>query len=100
MPELLGIPLSGMTAPALLSVAILMLLTGRLWTNAAYQQKVKEAEHWRQAYEAEREARITAEGQNGELLELAKTTYSFITATFANSERIARSGEPDVVSKT
>lgn len=102
-----GIPIAGLTAPTLLGLAILMLLNGKLWTNNAYQQKCKEADKWEQAYYAERQARHTSEKQTAELLELAKTTHSFIVATFKNSERIRQSGgpaesigEPHVVSST
>lgn len=88
-----GLPLVGLSAPAIVSVIILMLLTGRLWTNAAYQQKCKESDQWREAYEKEREARTQSDHQTGELLELAKTTNSFIMAVFTNSERIRTGGE-------
>lgn len=94
-----GIPIIGWSAPTLLSIVVLMLLTGKLWTKAAYDEKVKEAERWRAAYEAEREARVTANSQTTELLELAKTTHSFIVAVFSNSERARQAGEFDVASK-
>lgn len=96
-----GIPIVGLTAPGLLGIAILMILTGKLWTNAAYQQKCQEAERWRLAYEAEREARGESEAGTKELLELAKTTQALITGVFTNSEHIRRSGEADApISKT
>lgn len=88
-----GISIIGLTPPALLGVAILMMLTGRLIPRTTYLDKVKEADLWRQAYEAERDARSTADAQTVELLELAKTTNSFITAVFNNSERIRNSGD-------
>lgn len=100
MPEILGVPVSGLTAPALLGIAILMLLTGKLWTNSAYQQKCAEAERWRLAYEAERTARATSDAQTGELLEVAKTTQAMISGVYQNSERIRQNGETDVVSPT
>lgn len=87
-----GLPLVGLSAPVLLGIAVLMLLTGRLWTNAAYLQKCKESDQWREAYEKEREARIQSDHQTGELLELAKTTNSFIMAVFTNSERVRQTG--------
>lgn len=95
MPEVLGIPIGGLTAPALLGIAILMLMTGKLWTNAAYQEKVAEAERWRSAYEAEREARKTLDTQTVELLELAKTTDSFMRAVFTSSERVRQGAYSD-----
>lgn len=95
-----GIPIAGLTAPTLLGIAILMLLTGRLFTKAAFEDKAQEAERWRLAYEAERTARATSDAQTAELLELAKTTHAFITAVFSTSEQIRRSGNTDVQSKT
>lgn len=88
-----GIPIVGLTAPSLLGVAILLLLTGRLIPRSTWLDKAKEADQWRKAYEAEREARSTSDAQTAELLELAKTTHSFITAVFTNSERIRQSGD-------
>lgn len=88
-----GISIIGLTPPALLGVAILMMLTGRLIPRSTYLDRVKEADQWRKAYEAERAARATSDAQTVELLELAKTTHSFITAVFSNSERIRQSGD-------
>jgi len=97
-----GLPISvgSLSAPAILGILVLMLFTGKLWTNAAYQEKKADAERWRLAYEAERDARRISEAQTAELLELAKTTHSFIVATFSNSERIRQSGDTDVASSS
>lgn len=91
-----GIPLVGLTAPTLLGIAVLMVLTGRLYSRAAYLEKVAEAERWRLAYEAEREARALSDKQTTELLELAKTTHSFIVAVFTNSEQARQAGGTNV----
>lgn len=77
-----GIPIAGLTAPALLGIAVMMLLLGRLVPRSTFDEKAKEAEHWRQAYEKEREARATSDAQTVELLELAKTTHNLIVAIF------------------
>jgi len=98
MMEGIPIPIVGLSAPAIVSILIIMLFTGKLWTNSAYQEKKADAERWRQAYEAERDARQISEAQTAELLELAKTTHSFIVATFSNSERIRQAGDTDVAS--
>lgn len=95
-----GIPIAGLTAPALLGFAILLLLKGKLWTDAAYQEKRAESERWRLAYEAERDARVESDAQAKELLELAKTTHALITGVFTNSEHIRRSGEPNALPQT
>lgn len=91
-----GITIANLTPPTLLGFTILLIILGKLWTNPAYQEKVKDADRWRLAYEAEREARLESEKQTQELLELAKTTHALITGVFTNSEHIRRSGEPDV----
>ena len=94
-----SIPLVGLSAPAMIGVLIMMLFTGKLWTNSAYQEKKEEAERWRLAYEAEREARQASDSQTIELLEVTKTTQGFIEAVFKNSELIRKSGVSDDISK-
>lgn len=84
-----GIPIVALTAPTLLGVAILLLLTGRLVPQAYLKDKAAEAERWRLAYEKEREARAIADAQTAELLEVTKTTRDVISAFFG-SGRIRR----------
>lgn len=84
------IRLVDLTAPTLLGIGILMLMTGRLWTNAAYREKCKEATEWKEAYETEREARSTSESQTAELLEVAKTTHNVIVAMFGTTNIATR----------
>lgn len=99
-PSVFGdIPIAGLTAPTLLGIFVLMMFTGKIWSNNAYQEKVKEAERWRSAYEAEREARIESDKQTTELLEVTKTTHAVITAMFHNSERFQLSGGTNVASE-
>lgn len=90
-----GLPLVGLTAPTLLGLTILLLLTGRIVPRATLMEKSEEAERWRKAYEAEREARATSDAQTAELLEVAKTTHNIIAALFGNSMRIRKSGASD-----
>ena len=89
-----------LTPAALLAVAVILVLTGRIVSRAVYKDKADESERWRMAYEAEREARSVSDAQTAELLEVARTTHSLIKAMFSNSELIRKAGEPDVVSKT
>lgn len=84
----------------LLGFAIWMLFTGRLWTNAAYQQKIKECEKWEKAYEASEAARALAYAQTTELLEFAKTDHNLLVALFEVSERARQPGGTHVVSTT
>ena len=87
-----GISIVQLTPPVLLGIAILMLLTGRLVPRSIYRDKVHEAEQWRSAYEAEREARTESDTQTRQLLELARVSEPLLTAIVQNSER-AKSGE-------
>jgi hypothetical protein len=92
-----GIPIAGLTAPALLGLAVLMLLLGRIVPRSTLQDKAKECEQWRLAYEAEREARAASVAQTVELLELAKTTHDIIVAIFYTKERLVKSGGADAL---
>lgn len=89
-----GLPLVELTAPSLLALTVLMVLTGRLSPRSVVEDKQAEAQQWRDAYEKEREARSLSDSQTAELLEVSKTNHALITAIFANSERI-RPGETD-----
>lgn len=91
-----GLPLMGLTAPGLLGVAILMIMTGKLWPNNAYQQKVVECQKWQAAYEAERAARVVSDAQTVELLEISKTTHAVTVAMF---DVVRQAGGPYVVPK-
>lgn len=87
-----GIPIVGLTAPTLLGVAVLMLLSGKIIPRSTLKDKSDECERWRLAYEAEREARSTSDSQTAELLEVARTTHDIIAAMFGTSERLRRRG--------
>jgi hypothetical protein len=98
MGDVVGIPIEVLTPSALLGIAILFIIIGKLWTNPAYQEKVKEAEKWRLAYEAESKARATADAQTAELLEQGKTTHAIVVAMFSIMEGNRSSGgTPHVV---
>lgn len=92
-----GIPILSFTPEVLLGIAILMILSGRLWTNKTYQEKCAEAERWRKAYEAEREARAISDAQTRELLELGKATYAILDAALSEVEPPGRGGAHRVV---
>lgn len=88
-----GIPIAQLTPSALLLLAVLMIFMGWLVPKRTYAEKSKEADQWRQAYELERTARSALDAQSRELLEIARTSESFISAVVKNSERIAQSGD-------
>ena len=99
MTEIVGIPIGVLTPSALLGLLILMLFTGRLWTNAAYQEKKEEADKWRQAYEKAEAARQLSDSQTTELLEFAKTDHNLLVALVEVAERARQPGGTHVVSK-
>lgn len=92
-----GIPLLGLTAPALLGFAVLLLLLGRIVPRSTLTDKSEESERWRQAYETEREARALSNQQTIELLEVTKLTNSIVVAAFGRDGVIRKQGEPDEI---
>ena len=92
-----GIPIADLSAPALLGIAVLLLLFGKIVPRTTLADKAAEAERWRLAYEAERDARVISDAQTAQLLELAKTTHNIIVAMFGATEHIRPSGGADVV---
>lgn len=92
-----GFPLIGLTAPALLGIAILLLLFGRIVPRSTLLDKSNESEKWRQAYETEREARALSNKQTIELLELAKLTNAIVVSAFGREGVIRKQGEPDEI---
>lgn len=98
--SIFGLPVVGLTAPALLGIMVLFFMVGRIVPRSTLQDKIKECERWQAAYEVEREARATSNQQTIQLLEFAKTNHSLITAIFTNLEaKQRRSGEPDATPK-
>lgn len=89
MEILQGITVGQLTPSILLGITVLMLLRGYLVPRATLQDKQKEADSWRTAYELERAARNTADAQNRELLEVAKASAGFLKAV---SEQASISG--------
>lgn len=84
---------------ALVGFGIIAIFLGILVPRRYYNEKVKEAENWRSAYELEREARTASVSQTDDLLEMARTTNAVVNALFTNSQGPRRTGDPDVVSK-
>lgn len=97
MSDLIGVPVEFLAPSALLGLAILMLFVGKLWTNPAYQQKVKECEKWEKAYERSEAARVIADAQTTQLLEQAKTTHAIVVAMSTVLEQHPSGGTSHVV---
>ena len=77
-----GVPIVGLTAPTLLGIAVLLMLTGKIVPRSTLIDKTKEASDWKAAYEAEREARASSDAQTVELLEVSKTNHAITVAMF------------------
>lgn len=77
-----GIPLVDLPPTALLGIAILLLLFGKLVPRSVLEDKQRESDKWREAYEAEREARASSDAQTVQLLEVSKTTHDLTVAMF------------------
>lgn len=81
MPEWVdALPVGGLSASAILTIVVLMILRGALVPRSTHQEVRSDRDTWRDAWEASEEARRVQAQQLGELLELAKTTDQFIRA--------------------
>lgn len=96
-----GVPLVGLTAPAILGIAFLMILTGRLVPRSVLRDKDEETRRWRMAYEAEREARLVSDSQTTKLLVAVETNRDVLLALFKalNTDIDETGGPHDVASK-
>lgn len=92
-----GLSIANIGASGLITVLVLMLFFGKLWTDKAYQQKVKECEKWEKAYEASEAGRKLSDSQTTELLEIGRATYSILDAMFNTIEPPGKGGSHRVV---
>jgi hypothetical protein len=77
-----GIPLLNLTPSVLLGIVVLFIFLGRLVTRQTLLDERERTQEWKKAFEVEREARILADAQTAELLELAKTSHDILNAMF------------------
>lgn len=75
-----SVPLVGLTAPALLGIAVLLMLTGRIVPRSTLKDKDVEVARWQLAYETEREARIVSDNQTTKLLFAMETNRDVLQA--------------------
>lgn len=92
-----GIPITDLTAPTLLGIGILLVMFGRLVPWWFYKAKVEEAEKWRMAFEAEKEARINTVAQTQKLIDVTEDIHSIVVAVFRGAELTRQTGEAYVV---
>lgn len=74
MGDLLGFRPSDLGAVALLTLVVLMVLTGRLVPRRTYDDLKEERDTWRAAHTVSEEARAMERAQTAELLELGRTS--------------------------
>ena len=92
----MGIPVADLTAPVLLGITVLMILSGRLIPRRVYQDKANESLRWQTAFELQRDRADKSDNQSEKLLEQGKATHALITAVFANTSAIRQSGDQNV----
>lgn len=95
-----GIDAATLTPAAIVCIGILMVFSGLLVPYRSHRETVREAERWRLAYEAERDARAKSDAQTTELLEVTKTTRNILVALSGTAERLRGPGGTDVVQTT
>ncbi|MFD8199963.1 hypothetical protein [Streptomyces sp. NPDC059701] len=88
MSEFFGINASDAGLGALLSLVILLVLTGRLVPRRTHEDVLTDRDNWRQAYLESEAARRVEHEQTGELLEMAKLGGHILTA-------LPRAGQAD-----
>lgn len=75
-----GVPLFGLTAPAILAFAVILVLTGRIVPRRLYMDKINEAKQWKEAFETEREARLLSDHQTTQLLAATEVNREILLA--------------------
>jgi hypothetical protein len=68
MTELVGIPLSALAPSALVGIAVLMVLYGKLIPGRTYDEKVREVADWKREAEAWKAAAAETDKQNQAML--------------------------------
>jgi hypothetical protein len=78
--EAFGINPSDAGLGALLTLVILLILTGRLIPRRTHEDVLADRDNWRQAYLESEKARTVEHQQTGELLEMARLGGHILTA--------------------
>lgn len=82
-----GIAIGELTPSVLLGMCVLLIFLGRLVPRSSLQDKIKEAEQWRLAYETERKAHDVADKQTTRLIEqLSKITNGLFSSIGSPSD--------------
>lgn len=75
-----GVPVAGLTAPVLLGIGILLILTGRLVPRRTYDDALRDRDRWQAAHSVSEEARLTQTRQLDAVLEVGETVKQVMTA--------------------
>lgn len=78
--ELMGFNITQGGAVALLTLVVLMVLTGKLVPRRTYDDLLKERDTWREAHTVSEAARTSERAQTQELLELSRTSAHALQA--------------------
>lgn len=88
MSEIFGINPSDVGLGALLTLTILLILTGKLVPRRTHEDVIADRDNWRQAYLESERARKAEHEQTGELMEMARLGGHILTA-------LPRAGQSD-----
>lgn len=89
IPEIYSIPLAGLTAPALLGIAIVLILSGRLIPRRTYDDLREDRDRWQRAFTVSEEARLSQSKQLDAAMEVGKTVTDVMVAL----DKFRREGE-------
>lgn len=92
MEELLGLPVVGLTAPFLLGLSVLLLLTGKLIPRRTYDDLRKDRDDWKAAHAKSEETRAELVSHMTVMVEQAKVTESLLRSLGAHRD-VQQKGE-------
>jgi hypothetical protein len=102
--EIFGINAGDAGLGALLTLVILLILTGKLVPRRTHEDVITDRDNWRQAYLESEKARKVEHEQTGELLEMARLGGHILTALphpgQADEEEVSRGDRMDQASRT
>lgn len=83
-----GFQLVDLGPVALAGLAVLLILTGRLVPRRTYDDIKHDRDEWRAAHRISETARIEAQAQMDEMLELGRTTTQIVRASYREPREV------------
>ena len=77
-----GFTLVDLGPAALVAIAVLLVLTGRLVPRRTYDDMKHDRDEWRASHRLSEQARLEQAGQLDEMLELGRTTTAIVRASY------------------